>query len=178
MRAILWPKDSTDGKPPPDGKTVRRRLFDFLSRQQRQAPKRGRGAYLRRFIEHVRKVTRSYAKGLFHCYDDPRIPQTTNHIEGLNGTGKRNLRRCAGRASTANGPGASYGAAYMFAVDLHAYLPLPDIDALLVEAIDPNRYREARRRLDEMRAPQARRRSFLRNPDKRLAEILANWRGP
>jgi hypothetical protein len=33
--------------------------------------------------------TRHYAKGLFHCYDDPRIPQTTHAIETLNGLEKQ-----------------------------------------------------------------------------------------
>jgi len=59
----------------------------------------------------VQKVTRSYAKGLFQCYDDPRIPQTTHGIENINGLGKQNLRRCGGRKPTANGPGSSYGRA-------------------------------------------------------------------
>ena len=173
VRGILWPEEA-----PPDGKTVRRKLFQFLSRKRRGAPQRGRGAYLRRFIEHVQKVTRSYAIGLFHCYDDPRVPQTNNRIESLNGTTKHNLRRCAGRMSTANGPGSSCGPAYMFAVILHTFTPVAEIDDLLRDAIDPKRYREARRALDEVRAPQARRRAMLRNPKRHLDAILARWRGP
>ncbi len=173
VAGILWPKEA-----PPDGKTVRRQLFSFLSRKRREAPQRGRGAYLRRFVEHVQKVTRSYAKGLFHCYDDPRIPQTSNRLEALNGSGKHNLRRCAGRGSTANGPGSSYGRMYMFAVALHAYMPLAEINDLLFRALDPKEFLEARRLLNEVHAPAARRRSMLRNPDKYLAEILSRWRGP
>ncbi len=46
IRSILWPKT-----PPPDGATVRQKLFAFLSRRRREAPQRGRGAYLRRFQE-------------------------------------------------------------------------------------------------------------------------------
>lgn len=178
---ILWPSEKPPeeaAEQPPNGKTVRRRLFRFLSRKRREAPQRGRGAYLRRFIEHAQGVTRRYAKGLFHCYDDPRIPQTSNALEGLNGAGKHNLRRCAGRGSTANGPGSSYGRMYMCAVALHAYMPRADIDALLCEPIEPRKFREARRLLEEVRAPAARRRSILRKPDKHLAEILRRWRGP
>lgn len=181
IASILWsrrkpPEEAREQ--PADGKTVRRRLFAFLSRKRREAPQRGRGAYLRRFIEHAQSVTRRYAKGLFHCYDDPRIPQTSNVLEGLNGAGKHNLRRCAGRGSTANGPGSSYGRMYMYAVALHAYMPQAEIDALLCEAIDPRQFHEARRLLDEVRAPAARRRSILRDPDKHLAEILQRWHGP
>lgn len=170
---ILWPREE-----PPDGKTVRRRLFAFLSRKSRQAPQRGRGAYLRRFIENAQQVTRRYARGLFHCYDDRCIPRTSNALEGLNGAGKHNLRRCAARGSTANGPGASYGRLYMNAVALHICLPQAEIEALLSDAIEPKDFREARRLLEEVRAPAARRRSILRNPDKHLAEILRRWHGP
>jgi len=172
IRRILWPDEA-----PPDGSTVRRRLFSFLSWKRREAPQRGRGAYIRRFIEHAQKVTRSYAGGLFHCYDDPRIPQTTNELEGLNGMGKRNLRRCAGRSSTANGPGSSCGRAYMFGVALNACMPAAELNAML-QQVPLERYREARGLIDEVRAPAARRRAMLRKPDKALAEIFARWHGP
>jgi len=173
VRRILWPVVSDD-ETPPEGATVRRRLFSFLSRRRREAPQRGRGAYLRRFIEHVQKVTRSYAKGLFHCYDDPRIPQTTNGLENINGLGKQNLRRCGGRKSTANGPGSSYGRAYMFGVVLNACLTQAEIDALLQE-VTREQYREARDLIDQIHAPAARRRAMLRDPDKYLAGILERW---
>jgi hypothetical protein len=169
---IIWPE-----KPPPDGKTVRRQLFGFLSRKRREAPQRGRGAYLRRFIENVQKVTRSYARGLFHCYDDSRIPHTSNEIESLNGSGKLNLRRCAGRASTANGPGSSYGEAYMFAVAFHLYMPLEEINEILLD-FKLEEYRHAHRLLEAIHAPAARRRSMMRNPEKYLAEIVSRWHGP
>jgi hypothetical protein len=172
IRRILWPKT-----PPPDGATVRRRLFAFLSRRRREAPQRGRGAYLRRFVEHVQKVTRSYAKGLFHCYDDPRIPHTSNDLENINGLGKDNLRRCGGRTSTASGPGSSYGRAYMFAVALNACLGPAQLDAMLA-AVGREEYREARALIDTIHEPAHRRRAFLRKPDKYLAEILARWKGP
>ena len=170
LRALLWPD-----RPPPDGKTVRRRLFSFLARQRREAPQRGKGAYRRRFIEHVQAVTRRYRVGLFHCYDNPLIPQTTNGLEAANGSVKRNLRRCAGRSSTANGPGSSCGRMYLFGVVLHDCLPLEELDALLVEDIPLEAYREARDALNRIRAPASRRRALLRNPQKCLAEILQQW---
>lgn len=172
IRNILWPE-----KPPPDGATVRRRLFAFLSRRRREAPQRGRGAYLRRCVENAIAVTRRYASGLFHCYDDPRIPQTSNLIEGTNGDGKRNLRRCGGRGSTANGPGTSCGRAYMMAVALNSCMSPAEIEAALA-SIPPADYWEARALLDEIRAPSRRRRSMLRDPAGYLDSILERWRGP
>jgi hypothetical protein len=176
IRNILWPP-LADGVRPPDGVTVRRRLFTFLSRRRREAPQRGRGAYLRRFIEHVQKVTRSHAGGLFHCYDDPRIPHTSNDIESLNGLGKDNLRRCGGRTTTASGPGSSYGRSYMFGVALNACLTRAELDAMLRE-VTREEYRQARAFIEEIHAPAYRRRAFLRKPGKHLAEILARWKGP
>jgi hypothetical protein len=172
IRDILWPDT-----PPPDGATVRRRLFSFLSARSREAPRRGRGAYLRRFIEHVRKVTRSYAKGLFHCYDDPRVPHTSNDLESLNGRGKDNLRRCAGRTSTANGPGSSCGRTYMFAVALNAHIERAELD-LMLRRVDPEEYARARALIEAIREPAYRRRAFLRKPEEHLADILARWKGP
>ena len=172
IRAILWPET-----PPLDGRTVRRRLFAYLGRVRRNAPQRGRGAYLRRFAENAVAITRRYAFGLFHCYDDPRIPQTSNDLEGLNGAGKRNLRRCGARGSTANGPGSSCGRAYLIAVALNACRSAAELQALLA-SVPTEEYEQARVRLDEIRAPSRRRRSMLRNPDKRLATILQNWNGP
>jgi hypothetical protein len=67
---------------------------------------------------------------------------------------------------------------YMFGVALHACMPQQEIEALLSDAIDPLQFREARRLLEEVRAPAARRRSILRNPDKHLAAILQRWHDP
>jgi hypothetical protein len=169
IRDILWP-----ASPPPSGRHVRKQLSDYLAAQRRQAPQRGRGAYRRRFIEHAQKVTRSYAKGLFHCYDDPRIPQTSNALESVNGGGKMNLRRCSGRASTANGPGSSCGRAHMFAVAMHRAMPAEDIEKLL-RHYSVQEYRKAKEVLADVRAPSSQRRSFLRNPVASLKKLLGCW---
>jgi hypothetical protein len=172
IRDILWPEE-----PPSDGRAVRMKLFSFLDRMRDQVPQRGRGAYLRHFVENAIAVTKRYAKGLFHCYDDPRIPQTSNLIEGINGDGKRNLRRCGARGSTANGPGTSCGRAYMMAVALNSCLSSAEIE-VAIASVPPADYREARALLDEIRAPSRRRRSMLRNPERYLSSILERWKGP
>jgi hypothetical protein len=169
IRDILWP-----ASPAPSGRHVRRQLSAYLATQRRLAPQRGRGAYRRRFIEHAQKVTASYAKGLFHCYDDPRIPQTSNAIESINGSGKMNLRRCAGRASTANGQGSSAGRAHMFGTTIHRAMPGAEVDEILRHYSIPA-YRESKKTLDKARAPSSQRRSFLRNPIAALKEILGRW---
>jgi hypothetical protein len=152
-------------------------MFAFLARKLGHAPQRGRGVYLRRFIENFQQLANRYAKGLFHCYDDPRIPNTSNLLEGLNGTAKQNLRRCAGRTCTAHGPGSSCGSFYMLGVALHAVLP-PDEIQQLIQSYDPELFRSAKKTLEQTRQPAHKRRSMLRNPEKHLAQILANWKDP
>lgn len=48
-------------------------------------------------IDHFLKVTRSYAPGLFHCYDIKDLPRTNNDLEQLFGRWRHHQRRCTGR---------------------------------------------------------------------------------
>jgi hypothetical protein len=43
------------------------------------------------------KVTRSYWRGLFHCYDMPEVPRTNNDLEQYFGTARHHERRATGR---------------------------------------------------------------------------------
>jgi hypothetical protein len=107
---------------------------------------------------------------LFHCYDDPRIPQTNNSVEACNGRIKSSLRRCSGRKSTASGPGTSYGRFYANAIVLVSCLSDEELTDLL-HRYDVPRYWETADQLRELRKDVGRRRSYLRNPDKFLSEI-------
>lgn len=169
IRNILWPK-----KPPKGGNTIKKRLSSFLSTQLILAPTRGPGTYLRRFVEHAEKVTKSYWPGLFHCYDDPRIPQTSNSVEGIFGKGKRLLRACGGRKSTAVGPGSTGGSFFLFAVAFHEVAPREEREALLMQ-YSKQEYKAARIRQREIRGPEARRRQYARNPESLLDSIGKRW---
>ena len=46
---------------------------------------------------HVYRVTYTYWSGLFHCYDDPRIPRTNNDLEQYFGRARHHERRATGR---------------------------------------------------------------------------------
>lgn len=166
---ILWPR-----KAPKNGKIVQKRLRSFLDIQLLLAPARGMGSYLRRFIEHAQKVTWSYWEGLFHCYNDPRIPQTSNAIEGLFGFGKRILRKCGGRKSTANGCGSAEGSFFLFTAALHACTSREERNKLLLDYI-PKDYREARKKQALIRGPESKRRQYARTPDAYLERISKSW---
>jgi hypothetical protein len=46
---------------------------------------------------HFYRVTRSYWRGLFHCYDRPEIPRTNNDLEHYFGTARHHERRVTGQ---------------------------------------------------------------------------------
>jgi hypothetical protein len=54
-------------------------------------------------IDQFRKVTASYAAGLFHCYDVPGLPRTNNDLERCFGSARYHERRATGRRGTVPG---------------------------------------------------------------------------
>jgi hypothetical protein len=155
IKDILWPKTA-----PPNGDVVRKRLSAFLNHHLQLAPTRGPGVYLKHFVEHAWKVTESYWPGLFHCYDDSRIPRTTNRIEELFGQAKHLLRACGGRKSTAVGPGSTGGSFFLFSVAFHGLASKQEREDWL-KGFSKEEYKAARRRQQEIREPEARRRRYL-----------------
>jgi hypothetical protein len=65
-------------------------------------------------IGHFLKVTKSYWRGLFHCYEFPDLPRTNNDLEQVFGSVRHHERRATGRK------GASPGAVVRGAVRLLA----------------------------------------------------------
>jgi hypothetical protein len=51
-------------------------------------------------IDHVVRTTRSFAPGLFHCYDVPDLPATNNDLEQCFGSVRYHERRTTGRKAT------------------------------------------------------------------------------
>jgi hypothetical protein len=76
------------------GAQVRRRLLGLSGAMQRW---RSRAGDLAPVVDHFVKVTRSYSKGLFHCYDIPDLPRTNNALEQLFGSYRHHERRITGR---------------------------------------------------------------------------------
>jgi hypothetical protein len=153
---------------------VRRQVRGYLRRQLAAAPKRGKGARRRRFLEHVQGVADRYDTGLYHCYDDPRISQTTNDLEGQHGTLKHHLRKVAGRASTSGGPIETAGEFVVGALDAvkrkGVRIALADL-----AHVDPADYAAARAELRRVMEPARQYRSIQRNPDKNLEDIEREW---
>jgi hypothetical protein len=72
------------------GDQVRQDLFAYLANIQST---RFRDPMLRNSFRSILKTTRSYAPGLFHCYDVPNLPRTNNDRESdFRALGRRLLR--------------------------------------------------------------------------------------
>jgi hypothetical protein len=54
-------------------------------------------------VTHFLKVTKSYWRGLFHCYEIAGLPRTNNELEQLFGSVRHGERRATGRKSAAPG---------------------------------------------------------------------------
>jgi hypothetical protein len=84
------------------GKQVRRGLSALLSKI-RQAALESKDPVVAGQLRHFAKVTRSYWRGLFHCYDWPDIPRTNNDLEHLFGSHRYHERRASGRKQASPG---------------------------------------------------------------------------
>jgi len=76
------------------GPCVRRRYRDLLASLARDRAPCGR---LAGALDHFRKVTRSYWRGLFRCDDVGGLPRTNNDLEQFFGSYRYHERRASGR---------------------------------------------------------------------------------
>lgn len=157
------------------GSQVKRVLRRYLNRLQEQAPRRGRGAQTGHFVDHLTRLADRYWSGLFHTYDHPEIPRTSNGIEGFFGSIKRSLRSTTGRASTAGGKMETCGELAVCAAALVRATPKTTLDPLL-EAVPDGDFQTRKQELLRIRAPARERRSIQRDLGSFLGRVLAEWR--
>lgn len=156
---------------------VKRILRTYLNRLERKAPRRGRGAQTGHFVDHVVKLANRYWPGLFHAYNNPLIPRTSNSIEGFFGSIKRSLRSTTGRASTAGGKMETCAEFVVRAQALTRSLPKAELDDLL-DAVPDAAFKPQKQELLRIRAPARERRSIQRNLGAFLERTLNSWRAP
>lgn len=149
---------------------MKAQIDDYLAGALAAAPKRGKGARRRRFLRHVAAVAERYSHGLYHCYDNSRIPQTTNDLEGEHGVHKHHIRKATGRRSTSGGPTETAGEFVTCAIDV-----VKPGRRFRIASVDPVAYAAARRELARLREPARRYRSVQRDPEKHVAAALARW---
>lgn len=140
------------------------------------APRRGRGAALGRFIDHVGDVSGRFWPGLFHCYDIVDLPRTNNALEQFFNVLKRQARRVTGRKSTAGGPLESFAPFLLQVWNRLDEDPCPDLEKLLLE-LPPEKLQLAREELEKHCEPARKRRGFLRAPRKHLKKAMKRFLG-
>jgi hypothetical protein len=86
---------SAAAEPAPTATQVAQQLQDYLD--ELEADVTVTAPQLETFRQHLRKVSRSYWPGLFHCYDHTDIPRTNNGMESLFRDTQRRLLRTTGQ---------------------------------------------------------------------------------
>ena len=159
---------------PSSGDEAHERLCELVARLQEEAPRAGLGASDGHFIDHVGGVAARYGRNLFYCFDDERIPSTTNGLEGFFGASKDQLRRALGTAKTTNGVAQNLGANYLIAFARTRAISRDELHQAVAN-ITHDDYEIARQRLDAVEEPARLRRSRKRNPGCHLRDLLARW---
>ena len=148
---------------------VKRRLGGLLGAMRRHRVAAGA---LVPALEHCLKVSRRYWPGLFHGYESPALPRTTNALEQCVGAHRYHERRATGRK------GASPALVLRGSVQLIAALATR-LHAFAAWELAPEEVRDGkslRRELDTRRHRRTLRRRFRRHPDAYLAELATALR--
>lgn len=129
------------------------------------------------FVEHVLAVSKRFWKGLFHCYDTPKLPSNNNATESFFGAIKRFSRRVTGRQCTSGGPIETCAEFFVEAFPLFRNSAHPELLAILSE-IPAKKLDQARDEFEKLARPAKNKRSIARNLDRALEEVLKQWCPP
>lgn len=151
------------------------RFEAHLKHLEATTPRAGLGAPTGAFIDDLITRYGRYGAHLFKCFDDPRIPATTNDLERFFGCSKQTLRRALGCGSTTNSVLTNLGYEALAAYQYVRQSGMPS--AIAVAACSPADFRKARTQLARKEAPAIRRRSLVRHLPRRLDELRAAWVG-
>jgi len=136
---------------------VRRRYRGVIAALARH---RGTLGALAEAFDHLRKVTRSYWRGLFPCYDVADLPRTNNDLEHYFGSYRHHERRCSGRKVACPGT-VVRGSVRLVAAAATRLRPIEVAD--LVPS-DLASWRDLRGRLERRQAVRTLGRRFRRDP--------------
>lgn len=151
-------------------------MHKYLADLATKAPRAGLGAATGHFIDDLVARTERYGTHLFVCFDDGRIPATTNALEGFFGGAKRLLRHALGSGDTTHSVVGNLGADVLLT---YADCRSPEAFTRIRDLMpDSTRFREARDRITRQEAPTIRRRSMVRHFIHHLDELRQRWIHP
>ncbi|MBI4872792.1 MAG: hypothetical protein HY814_14645 [Candidatus Riflebacteria bacterium] len=151
------------------------RVDAYLGELAASAPRAGLGAATGVFIDDLVKRTSRYGDHLFKCFDDPRIPATTNSLERFFGCSKQTLRHALGCGSTTNSVLTNLGEDVLVAYQYLRQNGSPSADA--VSACSSAEFLRARSQLARREVPATRQRSRVRHLPRHLSDLLTTWLG-
>lgn len=158
---------------PANAAEAKARLDAYLQDLATHTPRAGLAAATGAFIDNLRARVGRYGDHLFVCFDDSRIPATTNTLEGFFGAVKSTLRRALGAGSTTNTVVTNLGADVLVA---YQYLRRPDAMAgVRAPVAAPADFSATRTKLDRGEASSVRRRSMVRNFDQHVDRLRDAW---
>ena len=113
------------------------------------------------------KVSRSYWRGLFHCYDMPEVPRTNNELEQYFGAARHHERRATGhkRPTSALVVRGSVRLVAAVATQLGEWSG----EALRPSSVEA--WRKLRKELEERHEAGRASRRFRKDPDQYLAQL-------
>jgi hypothetical protein len=118
-------------------------------------------------VPHFLKVTKSYWRGLFRCYETVELPRTNNDLEQCFGSVRYHERRTSGRK------GASPGLVVRGQVRMLAAVATRTgaVTAEALRPVDVAAWRELREALDERQEARRRQLRFRRDPQAYLRSL-------
>jgi hypothetical protein len=151
------------------GKEVESQLEGYLKTLTHN-PETGRGAPMGRFQGKVKEITGRFWSGLFACYDVDSLPRTNNALESFFRLLKSHDRRCRGNKSNAGGLLESIGPVIaQLWPTLHER---PDLYSLYQD-LTKEELQKARQNLQDLSEPARARRSFVRDYEAHLQELIS-----
>lgn len=173
LRGVVHEISSAPERPdrPANGDDAHARLRAHLEKLKAETPRSGLGAATAAFVDHVVNVSERWGRNLFHCFDDPRIPPSSNQLEKFFGVSKHLVRQITGNSSTSNSLVQNLGESFLLTMFQVSHAPL----ALDEASLDLEAHSSARAALAREEAPARRRRSLVRYPAQHVDGLLARW---
>jgi hypothetical protein len=150
-----------------DAGTVRCRYERWLQRAPHASGASAWSAALRDAVQHFVKVTRSYGKGLFHCYRIEGLPRTNNDLEQVFGSVRYHERRASGRQATSPAI-VQYGAVRLPAA---VFTRAGCVTVSMLAAVPHDRWRAQRAAIEQRRQSRCQRHRFRKNPQAYLVNL-------
>jgi hypothetical protein len=120
---------------------------------------------------HFYTVTRSYWRGLFHCYDLPELPRTNNDLEQYFGAARHHERRATGHKCATSALVVRGSVRVVAAVAT----PLADWTAQELRPSSVEAWRKLREKLTARHETRRAARRFRRDPAAYLAKLEATF---